>query len=47
MRKQYDVLVLYNMEQAMAEGAKKNLQAFVESGKGVVVMHHAICSFND
>jgi type 1 glutamine amidotransferase len=47
VRKQYDVLVLYNMEQEMAEGARRNLQAFVESGKGVVVLHHAICSFND
>jgi type 1 glutamine amidotransferase len=47
VRKQYDVLVLYNMEEEMAEGARRNLQAFVEAGKGVVVMHHAICSFNN
>jgi type 1 glutamine amidotransferase len=47
VRKQYDVVVLYNMEQEMGEGARRNLQAFVDSGKGVVVLHHAICSFND
>jgi type 1 glutamine amidotransferase len=46
-RKQYDVLVLYNMEQEIGEAARRNLQAFVEAGKGVLVLHHAICSFNE
>jgi hypothetical protein len=46
VRKEYDVLVLYNMEQEIPDIARKHLQEFVESGKGVLVMHHAICSFN-
>jgi type 1 glutamine amidotransferase len=47
VRAKYDVLVLYNMEDEISEGARANLMAFAEAGKGVVVLHHAICSFND
>jgi type 1 glutamine amidotransferase len=42
-RQRADVLVLYDMIPNMAEEEKRNnLRAFVESGKGVVVLHHAI-----
>ena len=38
-----DVLVLYDLIPEMPEEEKRgNLRAFVESGKGVVVLHHAI-----
>jgi len=49
MRKDTDVLVLYDMVQtsALAGDRRKNLQDFVESGKGLVVLHHAIADFND
>ena len=44
----YDVLVLYDMVQVdQIDGERrKNLQTFVESGKGLVVLHHAVCSYN-
>ena len=42
-RERADVLVLYDMIVNMPEEEKRNnLRAFVESGKGVVVLHHAI-----
>ncbi|MDQ3011447.1 MAG: ThuA domain-containing protein [Acidobacteriota bacterium] len=42
IRKRADVLVLYDMMKTLDEKRRKNLQAFVENGKGVVVLHHAI-----
>lgn len=47
MQKRVDVLVLYDMVQEVAEEQKQRLEAFVEAGKGVVVLHHAIASFNN
>ena len=43
-RKSTDVLVLYDMVPEIGEQQQTNLRAFVESGGGVVVMHHAIAS---
>jgi type 1 glutamine amidotransferase len=43
-RKKADVLVLYDTAQDMDEQRQQNLRLFVESGKGVVVIHHGICS---
>lgn len=42
--KRADVLVLYDMIQDLEPKKQANLRAFVESGKGVVVLHHGICS---
>ena len=42
-RKQADVLVLYDMVKELEPAKQRNLRAFVESGKGVVVLHHALC----
>jgi len=44
----YDVLVLYDFIQLDDIDAprRKNLQKFVENGKGLVVLHHAICNYN-
>jgi len=39
-----DVLVLYDMTQEMTEEARRNLQQYLESGRGLVVLHHAIAS---
>ena len=48
LRKDYDVLVLYDSVQTLDDRQKKNLQAFVEDGgKGLVALHHAIVDFND
>jgi hypothetical protein len=45
IRPNYDVLVLYDFVQDITEAEKKNLAAFVESGKGLVVLHHAIADY--
>lgn len=47
LRKRYDVVVLYDMVPDLAEDRKKNLRDFVEAGKGLVVLHHAVVSFAD
>ncbi len=47
MRRNYDVLVLYDMATSLTEKQRTNLMNFAESGKGILVMHHAICSYND
>ena len=41
----YDVIVLYDMVQDLPEPQKARLKAFAESGKGLVVLHHAVVSF--
>jgi type 1 glutamine amidotransferase len=43
-RNRADVLVLYDTAQDLDERRQKNLRDFVESGRGVVVVHHGICS---
>jgi len=45
LRKKYDVLILYDFSRDLDENGKRNLRDFVESGKGVVVLHHAILSY--
>ena len=47
IRQKFDVLVLYDYSQELDEKGRKNLRDFVESGKGVVVLHHAICDYQD
>jgi type 1 glutamine amidotransferase len=47
IRERYDVLVMYDMPKTLSAPARANLQAFAESGKAIVVLHHAICSNND
>jgi type 1 glutamine amidotransferase len=42
----YDVVVLYDYSTELSATGRKNLRAFVEAGKGVVVLHHAICNYN-
>jgi type 1 glutamine amidotransferase len=46
-RSRYDVLVMYDMPKTLSAEARANLQAYAESGKGIVVLHHALCSNND
>ncbi len=45
IRKDYDVLVLYDYSNEITDTEKANLQNFVEGGKGVVVLHHAIADY--
>lgn len=46
IRQQYDVLVLYDLSQDLSDAGRRNLRDFVEGGKGVVVLHHAIADYN-
>jgi uncharacterized protein len=41
-KRSVDVLVLYDMPADLQPVQQENLRAFVESGKGVVALHHAI-----
>ncbi len=43
----YDILVMYNRSDSLSEKSKQCLKAFVESGKGVVILHHALGSYNE
>jgi type 1 glutamine amidotransferase len=45
LRPKYDVLVMYDFTRDMGEKERKNLQDFVESGKGVVVLHHGVLNY--
>jgi type 1 glutamine amidotransferase len=47
LRDRYDVLVLYDMSQSLSTGGKAHFMQFVESGGGVVALHHAIVSYQD
>ncbi len=43
LRQRYDVIVLYDMMAELEAKKQANLKAFVESGKGIVALHHAVC----
>ena len=47
IRPLYDVLVLYDLEQDLTEAGRRNLRDFLESGKGIVVLHHAIADYTE
>jgi type 1 glutamine amidotransferase len=42
---QYDVLVCYDMHQEITDEAKADFVARLKEGKGLVVLHHAIASY--
>lgn len=43
----YDVLVMYNRSDSLSEKSRQNLRSFVENGKGVIILHHALGSYNN
>lgn len=43
LRESTDVLVLYDMADVDGDKERANLRSFVEAGKGLVVLHHALC----
>ncbi|AGA31351.1 ThuA domain-containing protein [Singulisphaera acidiphila] len=45
LRNKYDVVIMYDFTRDMDDLGKKNLRDFVESGKGVVVLHHALLNY--
>jgi type 1 glutamine amidotransferase len=47
LRGRYDALVLYDASTTISAEAQQHLQEFVESGGGLVVIHHAIISYQD
>jgi type 1 glutamine amidotransferase len=47
LRDKYDVLIMYDFSRDLNETGKKNLRTFVESGKGIVVLHHALLNYQD
>lgn len=45
LRKRYDVLVLYDSVQEISEAERRVLVDFVEGGKGLLVVHHALVDY--
>ena len=45
--KEYDVLVTYDLHQEITEQAKADFLGRLKAGKGLVVLHHAIASYQD
>ncbi|MEO8427502.1 MAG: ThuA domain-containing protein [Verrucomicrobiota bacterium] len=45
IRPKYDVLVFYDFTRDLDDKGKKNLRDFVESGEGILVLHHGILNF--
>jgi uncharacterized protein len=43
----YDVLALYDMWQNISDEMKTNFVELLRQGKGLVVLHHALCSYQD
>jgi hypothetical protein len=43
----YDVLVLYDMWARIDDAAKADFVARLAEGKGLVALHHALCSYQD
>jgi type 1 glutamine amidotransferase len=41
----FDVLITYDFWRNLDETGQKNLKEFVESGKGIVVLHHALLDY--
>jgi type 1 glutamine amidotransferase len=45
LRGKYDVIIMYDFTRDLDETGKKNLRDFVESGRGIVVLHHALLNY--
>jgi type 1 glutamine amidotransferase len=45
LRGKYDVLIMYDFSRDLNETNRKNLRDFVEGGKGIVVLHHALLNY--
>jgi hypothetical protein len=43
----YDVLALYDMWQNISDEMKADFVELLRQGKGLVVLHHALCSYQD
>ncbi len=45
IRDKYDVIIMYDFTRDLDEACRKNLRDFVEAGKGIVVLHHALLNY--
>ncbi|MFI5457980.1 MAG: ThuA domain-containing protein [Isosphaerales bacterium] len=45
LRPKYDVVIMYDFSRDLDATGRKNLRDFVESGKGIVVLHHALLDY--
>ena len=45
LRGKYDVIVMYDFTRDLDDASKRNLRDYVESGGGVVILHHALLDF--
>jgi type 1 glutamine amidotransferase len=45
LRGKYDVLIMYDFTRDLDGAGRRNLRDFVEAGKGVVVLHHALLNY--
>ncbi|MGC8830600.1 MAG: ThuA domain-containing protein [Verrucomicrobiia bacterium] len=43
----FDAIVLYDMNQKISDEEKTNFLNFLESGKGIVILHHAIANYQN
>ena len=45
LRGRYDALVLYDLSERLSDAGQQHFREFVDSGGGVVALHHAIVSY--
>ena len=45
LRGKYDVLIMYDFSRDLNETSRKSLRDFVEGGKGIIVLHHALLNY--
>ena len=44
---EYDVLLMYNRSDSLSPSSKTKLKNFLQAGKGLVVLHHTLGSYNE
>jgi len=42
----YDAVALYDMNQELSPAGRENIRAYLDAGGGLVVLHHALVSYN-
>lgn len=44
---EYDVVLMYNRSDSLSKTSQKNFKKYLESGKGLIVLHHSLGSYNN
>lgn len=44
---EYDAVLMYNRSDSLSLESQQNLKAYLKSGKGLIVLHHALGSYNN